>query len=182
MANVPGYTISKITFGPGILYLGPLGSTPSVDIGAVKGDASFEVARTALEVKQGSPQTLIKQYFTEEKVTLTVTGIEWNLDGIAYALGAGVTTFVGPVQTLAFGGDQNVTERALRYVHRMADGSTIDIQLPRAQGNGELSIGMKETDLHEFPFTFKALEAATDFTGAATATNQKLFKIIRTAA
>src|SRR5262245_41469480 len=105
MANVPAYDTSRISFGPGILYLGPVGSTPTIDVGAVKGDFSLEIKRTPLEVKQGSPQSLIIEYVVDEAVTFKGTGIEWNLDRLADILGAGVTTISGPVTSIAFGGD-----------------------------------------------------------------------------
>lgn len=182
MANVPAYSVSAISFGPGIVYLGPVGATPTIDIGAVKGDFSMEIKRTPLEVFQGSPQSLIVEYVVKEEVTFKGTGIEWNLDRLADILGCGVTTISGPMTSIAFGGDAAISERALRFVHLTPDGSTIDIQLWRAQGAGEINISIKETDIHEFPFSFKALESSTQFTGGATSAKQKKFKIIRTKA
>lgn len=182
MANVPAYDSTKFSFGPGIIYLGALGTTPLIDVGAVKGDAEFSAKRTPLEVFQGSPQSLVKQYFIKEEVQIKFTGIEWNFDALAYAMGAGITTATGPVSSLEFGGSVTVTERALRFLHIMPDGSTLDLHLFRAQGAGEVAMSLKETDIHEFPYTFKALEGTTDFAGAALAANKKLFKIIRTKA
>lgn len=181
MANVPAYDTSRISFGPGILYIGPVGATPTIDIGAVKGDFSMEIKRTPLEVKAGSPQSLIQQYVVEEAISFKGTAIEWNLDRLADIMGAGVTSINGAVTAIGFGGDMAVSEKAVRFVHNTPDGSTIDIQLFRAQGAGDMSISMKETDVHEFPFEFKALESSTNFTGA-TAVKQKRFKIIRTKA
>ena len=181
MANVPAYTTSRFSFGPGILYIGPVnGTTPTVDVGAVKGDAEFSIVRTPLEIFQGSPQTLVKQYVIKEEVSLKMTRIEWNLNLLPYAFGAGVTTVSGPADSLHFGGDQNVTERSVRFLHLLPDGSTVDLHLFRAQPAGEVSISMKETDVHEFPFEFKALEGTTDFANAALAASRKLFKIIHT--
>ena len=60
--NVPAYTESRFSFGPGILYLGTVGTTPLVDVGAVKGDAELLIQRTSLELKQGSPQSLVRKY------------------------------------------------------------------------------------------------------------------------
>ena len=180
MSNVPSYDSSRFSFGPGILYLGPLGATPTIDIGAVKGDAELAIERTRLEVFAGSPQSKIKQYAIKEEVILKVTGIEWDLDNIAYALGAGITGTSGADETFEFGGDMDMTDRSIRYLHLAPDGSTIDIHLFKAEGSGSLAMSFKETDSHEFPYEFHALEGITDFEGSALDTNKKKFKIIRT--
>ena len=182
MSNVPSYSTSRFSFGPGILYMGTLGATPAIDIGAVKGDAELSIERTRLEVYQGSPQSKVAQYAIKEDVILKVTGIEWDFDNLAYALGAGITGATGPTETFEFGGDMTMTNRAIRYVHLQPDGSTIDVHLFKGEGSGAIAIAFKETDTHEFPYEFHAIEAVTDFEGSALAVNKKKFKIIRTAA
>lgn len=178
--NVPSYDTTRFSFGPGILYMGAAGTTPLIDIGAVKGDAELTVQRVPLEMKQGSPQSLVKKFAVEENISLKVTGVEWDLDNIAYALGAGVTSISGAQEILKFGGDLAFSQRALRYVHIAPDGSTIDLQIFLAEGSGELAVAFKEQDFHEFPFTFNALEGSVDFSNASLASNAKKFKIIRT--
>jgi len=178
--NVPSGDTAKLSFGPGTIYLGPLGATPDVDVGYVKGDAELSVVRTLLEVQAGSPQSLVKQYAIKEEVSIKFTGIEWNLDNIAYALGAGVTGYTAPDDTFEFGGDMDVSNRALRFLHIQPDGGTIDVQLFKVEGSGELTVAMKEADMHEFAFTFKALEATLDFENALPAAKKKKFKIIKT--
>ncbi len=180
--NVPAYTTQKFSFGPGILYIGAPGTTPLVDIGAVKGDATLDIKRTMLEIYQGSPQTLVQKYAIKEEIMLKVTGIEWNLSNLAYVLGAGVTVQSGAIEQLDFGGDMAVTTRAVRYVHIQPDGSTIDIHLFKTQGKGEVNVGIKEKDTHEFPYEFSALEASVDFQNATLASNKKKFRILRTQA
>ena len=180
--NVPTYQKKRFSFGPGILYMGPQGATPTVEIGAVKGDASFEITRERLEIFQGSPQTKIAQYAIKEEGILKVTGIEWNFDNFAYALGAGMTSITEPEEVLEFGGDMDMSNRALRYVHRAPDGSTIDLHVFKAEGAGMLAIAFKETDTHEFPYEFHSLEGTSDFEDAALVDKKKLFKIIRTKA
>lgn len=178
--NVPSGDTAKLSFGPGRIYLGPLGSTPSVEVGYVKGDAELSIARTLLEVFAGSPQSIVQQYAIKEEVEIKFTGIEWNLDNIAYALGAGVTSVSGADDILEFGGDMDVSNRALRFVHILPDGGTVDVHLFKVQGSGELAIAIKESDMHELPMTFKAVEATQDFQGATPAENKKKFKIVRT--
>jgi len=178
--NVPSGDTAKLSFGPGVVYLGPLGSTPTIEVGYIKGDAELSVARTLLEVLAGSPQSIVTQYAIKEEVDIKFTGIEWNLDNIAYALGAGETSVSGADDVLEFGGDMDVSTRALRFVHIQPDGGTIDIQIFKAQGSGEISAAIKEADMHELPFTFKALEATLDFENSLPAAKKKKFKIIRT--
>ncbi len=178
--NVPVGDTAKLSFGPGTIYLGPVGATPTIDVGYVKGDAELAVTRTLLEVLAGSPQSIVQQYAIKEEVSIKFTGIEWNLDNIAYALGAGVTSVSGAQDILDFGGDMDVSSRALRFLHILPDGGTVDIHLLQAQGAGELAIAMKETDMHEIPMTFKAIEASLNFEGSVPAANKKKVKIIKT--
>jgi len=181
--SVPSYDSTRFSFGPGILYLGAPGTTPLIDVGAVKGKAELVIEREQLEVFQGSPQSRIEQYITKENIGLKVTGIEWDFDNLAYALGAGMTSGVGSYQeTFEFGGTMAMTNRALRYVHRTPDGGTVDIQVFKAQGSGKINIAVNDVDLHEFPYEFKALEGTSDFSNAALAAGKKLIKIIRTKA
>ena len=180
--NVPSYTHSRFSFGPGILYLGSERTTPLGDLGAVKGSAELSIERTRLEIWQGSPQSKIKQYAIKEEVILKVTGIEWNFDNFNAALGAGVTGASNPEETFEFGGDMDVADKAVRFLHRTPDGGTIDIHLFKAEGAGKIAITFNEADTHEFPYEFHAVEATTGFDEAALAAQKKLFKVIRTAA
>lgn len=178
--NVPSYDTARFSFGPGVLYMGVQGTTPLVDIGAVRGDAQITVERTMLEMFQGSPQSLVKKYAVKEDVRLKLTGVEWNVNNLSYALGAGVTSAAGAQEIFEFGGDTAVSNRALRYVHRTPDGGTVDCHFFAMEGAGKLEIAIKQDDFHEFPMEFSALEGTVDFTNAALATNKKKFKIIRT--
>lgn len=180
--NVPTYDTSRMSFGPGVLYIGSEGSTPAVEIGAVKGNAELSVERTRLEIFQGSPQSKVKQYAIKEEVILKVTGIEWKFDNFNAALGAGVTGASGAQETFEFGGDMNMADKAVRFVHRTPDGGTIDIHMFKVEGAGKMAATFNEQDTHEFPYEFHSVEATTDFEGSALASNKKQFKIIRTAA
>lgn len=180
--NLPAYSTKRFSFGPGILYIGAAGTTPLLDVGAVKGDAKFDIKRTLLDIYQGSPQTLVQRYAIKEDVMLSVTGIEWNLSNLSYALGAGVTTQSGATEQMDFGGDMSMSARAVRYLHIQPDGSTIDIQLFSANGKGEVNIAIKEKDTHEISYEFSCLEGTVDFQNASLATNKKKFRILRTQA
>jgi hypothetical protein len=178
--NVPTYDTSRFSFGPGILYMGVPGTTPLIEIGAVKGDSELSIERTRLEVFAGSPQSKIAQYATKEVAMLKVTGIEWNFNNLNFALGAGVTGASGAQETFEFGGDMAMSNRAVRFVHRTADGSTIDVQLFKCEGSGKIAVSFKETDMHEFPYEFHTMEGTSDFSNQALAASKKQFKIIRT--
>jgi hypothetical protein len=159
-----------------------VGSTPTIDIGAVKGDAELAVKRTMLDIYAGAPLSLIKKFSVQEDISLKVTGIEWNVNNLAYLLSAGITTMVGVTETFEFGGDSSTTSYAARYLHRQPDGSTIDVQLFTVFGKGELNVAFKEKDTHEFPMEFQAVEGTVDFSNVALATSKKKFKIVRTKA
>lgn len=177
--NVPNYDTKKFTFGPGRLYLGAVGATPTFEIGQVKGDASLMVKRTSLDVLAGSPQTLIQQYAVKEEISLKVTGIEWNFNALAQILGAGTTALTGVTETFEFGGTMTISERALLYRHIMADGSTLDIEMYRVQGSGEIEASIKEADMHELSYEFVGLEGTTNFANAALAAGKKMVKLVR---
>jgi len=178
--NVPAYETQRFSFGPGILYMGAIGTTPLVDIGAVKGDVEVVIERVPLQLKQGSPQSLVKQYAVEENISIKITGVEWDFDNFTYALGAGVTSISGADEVFEFGGDTDVNQRALRFVHLTGDGGTIDMHFFTTEGSGNLAMALKETDWHDFPYEFSVLEGTTDFEGAALVANRKKIKIIRT--
>lgn len=180
--NMPSGTKKKLSFGPGRLFIGPEGTTPTTEVGYVKGNSVLSFKRTKLEVFQGSPQVLIEQFATKEEVSLKVTGIEWNLNALAFALAAGETSVSGANEVLDFGGDMSVAHKALRFVHIQPDGSTIDIHMFNVEGTGEIDVTFNETDLHEMPYEFKGIEGTTGFDGAALAEKKKLVKIIRTQA
>lgn len=180
--NVPSYDTDRVSFGPGVIYIGAAGSTPTIDIGAVRGDASVNIERVPLELKQGSPQSLVKKYVIEENITISFTGVEWNYNNLNYALGAGATSQSGAQEIFEFGGDLEHATRALRFVHRTPDGGTIDIHAFLVEGSGNLAIALNETDFHEFPFEFNVLEGTVDFENSALADQKKKLKIIRTLA
>lgn len=180
MANVPLYTVDNITLGPGILFVGPTGTTPTVDVGAISEDGmEFTVGREFLEVFQGQPKTLIVTFPLSETVEVKVQGIEWNLMNLPKALGAGVTTSVGGVETFSFGGDPGIDEVAVLIQHAMPSGDTVSIYMWRCQPSGEWTMSMAQDTLHTFPWSFKALEATTAWDGSALAVGQRLFRIRR---
>jgi len=77
--NLPTYDTSEFSFGPCVVYAGPAGTTPAVDIGAVRGGASLEITREIIEVRQGNPALPVKRYVNNETASFTVTGVNTPL-------------------------------------------------------------------------------------------------------
>ena len=180
MANVPVYDADNISIGPGIVYIGPVGATPTVDVGAISEDGmEFTVSREYLEVHQGSPKVLIKQFVMGETVQLKCNTIEWNLFNLAHALGAGVTASTAAKDTFDFGASPDTAEVAVHIQHSLPSGHTISLYMWRAQPSGEWNNVMKQDTLHNFPFSLKALQASTEWDGSALAVGKQLFRIVR---
>lgn len=180
MANVPSYNTNNISIGPGIMYIGPAGATPSIDVGAISEDGiEITVSQEFLEVFQGSPKQLIRQFKTDETMEIVATGIEWDLLKLANALGAGVTTSSASQDTFSFGGDPDTDIVALMIKHTLPSGNTISICVWQAQASGEWSMSMAQDELSTFPYSFKALVSTTNWIGGALSSGSQLFKIIR---
>ena len=180
MSNVPVYDVDSISLGPGILFIGPVGATPTTDVGAISEDGmEFNLSREFLEVFQGQPKELITTFPLEEVVEVTIQGIEWNLMELPRALGAGVTTSAGGVETFAFGGSAGISEVAVLIQHSMPSGHTVSIYLWRCQPSGEWTMSMAQDTLHTFPWSFKALSTTTEWDGSALPSGQSLFRIKR---
>jgi hypothetical protein len=180
MYNNPSGDANQITLGPGKIYLGATGATPATEVGYVKGNAVINLERTQTEVRQGSPQTLIKGLANREDAMIEFTGIQWNLDNIMHMLGDGATSVTDPSDFLKFGGTPTVNERALRFEHRAADGSTIFVDFWKCIPDGVMAININAEDTHEIPYKFKAIDpGATDWAGAALTDGQKLVRITR---
>jgi len=172
--NVPAYTTNNISIGPGILYLAASGTTPTVDVGAVR-SGELSITREKLDIDQGFPAQPIVSYAIAEDVSLTINAIEWDFTHLAQALGAGVAS----ASQFDFGGDPNFSEVALKYVHRMAAGSTLVIDIWKSNGSGEITTTFGD-DVQEFPYSFNALNATTSWDAVTLASDQSMFQIRRT--
>ena len=172
--NVPSYTTNNISIGPGVLFLAAAGTTPTVDVGAVK-SGELTITREKLDVDQGFPAQPVVSYAVAEDVTLTVNAIEWDFTHLAQALGAGVAT----ATQFDFGGDQNFSEVAIKYRHRMPAGATIEIDIWKANGSGEISTTFGD-DVQEFPYTFTGLNSSVDWASNALSSDSTVVQIRRT--
>lgn len=184
--NLPVYDTDNITFGPAVIYLGTVGSTPTTDIGAVRGNTEITVAKEILEIMQGSPQTMIIQYVMAQNARVSFSSIEamGKLSLLQAAFGAGEYTGTPGtgVETLGYGGDVNLAENSLLVRHVLPNGATLDWCFWRAQGKADTSVPFNETGETVIPMEFQILDGLTDWAGSAIANSSKsrLFRIIKT--
>jgi hypothetical protein len=162
--NVPTYHTDRLSFGPGVIFIGTAGATPTTDIGAVDEGMTLTHGVELLDVRQGNPGRLIKSFRTSDSVTFAFSGFEWNLDNLPKLLGAGHTSG----DEFGYGGDLSITEVSLKLVHQMppksgaAVGSTVIIEIWKARANGDLTMTFG-ADLHSFPVTFSALHSTQNW-------------------
>lgn len=181
MYNNPSGNTGQISIGPGRIYIGAAGATPSTDMGYVKGSMTINLEREAVEIRQGSPQIIVEQLVSREDAMIEFTGIQWNLDNVLLMLGDGATSASDPDDILKVGGRPASNAKAIRFEHRMADGGTLVFDIWKAKPEGVQQITINEGDVHELPYKFKAMyPGTTDWGGASLSAGQELFRIIRT--
>jgi hypothetical protein len=165
--NIPSYDVNNFSFGPGILYIGVTGATPTTDVGASTGGV-LRVTRTILPVDQGTPKMRVHNLCSQELVELEFTSIEWDVLKMAMLLGAGETASASNVDSIDLGGDFNYGKWAVHYQHRMPAGYTLNIYLWEAIGSGETENTFGDA-LHEMGYKFQAVRATTDWNSASIA-------------
>src|SRR5437764_10691982 len=108
----PNGNSRRIGLGTGVLQLRQWdGVTPSAsdDVG-YGNNSTLVIARTKVDVLQGVPKSLVARFATQETVTQTFAGIEWNSTLLANMLGGGVVTGSGNDTTMGFGGSIGFTD------------------------------------------------------------------------
>lgn len=179
--NVPNYTANNVSFGPGVLYIGPAGATPTTDIGAISEDGVQLIpTRESRQITQGNPKIPILSFDQAHGFQVKVTGIEWNLLALARGFGAGQTTSSGSEDTWSFGGNPFPHEVALKIDHYMAiSGHTMTAHVWKAVGESGTELSFTH-DEHKFGYSWMALRSTTDWAGNALSANAQLCKIVRT--
>lgn len=182
--NLPSYDTTRFSIGPCVIYLGAAGSTPTVDVGAVEAGSVLTTTRTKEEIFQGFPKTLVAQFATQETAVLKLSGIEWNVNNLMYALGAGITTVESAQEVLDFGGQITFQDCALKVVHQTPNGWTVNIYIWQAQGDGSVEMNFSDTH-HKMPYAFNAIipwnnttKNCKDWAGNVLAGGKQLFKVI----
>lgn len=171
---------TKSSIGPGVLYVGASGTTPTVASGLIGEDgASLEISAEVLDIMQGVPKIPEFSFFQSMGVMLGITSIEWDLTRIAYAIGAGNTTVSGSLETLAIGGEPCVTEVAVLVQHRKCTAvHTVNLRLWKAtSADGSLSATLNTGGAHAFPMKWKGLRSATNWAGDSLPSDEQLFQI-----
>lgn len=179
--NLPEYDEDNFSFGPGRLFLGAAGATPTVDVGAITEDGvTIQPENTTGDIMQGNPRQIVYSFNQQQGVTVEVSGMEWNFDNLAYALGAGQTTLSASEDVWEYGGQPITKQAAIHVQHQMAAaGHTLDAYIWKAVTNGNPSLPFTH-DAHNFALAFKAQLSKTDWAGNALDSGQQLIKCVRT--
>ena len=171
--NVPTITTNDISFGPAVLFLGPSGTTPSTDVGAISEDGvAIEMTSEKKVITQGNPKLNVYTFTQAQSVMIKFTSIEWDFQNMARALGAGATNTAG--SALKWGGDPLVEQLALHIRHYMAvTGNTMNVYAWKVASDAGVSPTFG-ADEHSFEYAFYCLRSTTDWAGGALAETQQL--------
>jgi len=122
----------NIFLGNGIVYFG----TPLVNLGQVKGDASFNYTLRPYDVIAGNPLVLLRRFTLEERVNVTVPLLEiiattWSLYFRNFQLGqsviSGSASGAGTLFSQQFGGSSRVPFSNFNFVHPTPEGGYLSI-------------------------------------------------------
>ena len=176
--NFPTVTPADISIGPGVIYMGAAGTTPTLEVGTITVEDGVKLKPTMEreDILAGNPAMIAHSLVKAAGFGIEFTGVEWDFDLLAYALGSGITT---GSSTLGFGGDPNMKQVAIEVHHRMAGVlNTMIIRLWKgvADSAPEITMGM---DAHKFPMSFVAQRSATSWSGAALAAEEQLVQFFR---
>jgi len=176
--NVPTITTNDISFGPAVLYLGPSGATPTVDVGAIGEDGvSLEMTAEKKVITQGNPKLNVYTFTQAQSVMAKFTSIEWDFMNMGRALGSGATHSSGV--ELRWGGDPLVEELALHVQHFMAvTGNTMNVYIWKACSESGVSPTFG-ADEHSFEYGFQAMRENVDWGGTALPETEQLLKFYR---
>ncbi len=190
--NQPNGNTNNISFGPGVIKMGPWQNTdpasgfsgditPTTDVGFIGEDGiTIELTSEKRNIVQGNPQIVTYSFATAQSVMINFTSIEYDFDNFVFALGAGATTSSSSFDTYAFGGNPLNTECAIFIEHKMASsGNTLQIYAWKCQSESGFSIPMTATEEHSFEFSFQVLNSTHDWTGSALPAEEGLIKLTR---
>jgi len=179
--NVPTVTEANLSAGPGRVYLGASGDTPTVDVGAIAEDGGVSAVYKSVkgELRQGNPSVRVFKFNKMQDMGIKLTGVEWNFTTLSYALGAGLTATAASSETMDFGGDPTVDTVAIHAQHQMLNGQTMNLYAWKASSAvDEIEIKLGQ-DLHTFPYEFDPHRVTTFWSGTATAGNDQLCRLYR---
>lgn len=182
--NVPTVTTNNLSFGPGVVRVGAAGSTPATQVGAISEDGvALEFNGTKRQIRQGNPLMPVYDFIIDQSMVISFTGIEWDLDRLAEAMGSGVTASGSGEDYLYFGGEPVMTLQAVQVEHVMAvPGHTLFIEMWQGAANDpskSIAMGVNE---HSFPMSWSAQRVTTDWAGNALAAGRNLGRVRRVTA
>jgi hypothetical protein len=123
----------NILLGNGIIYYG----VPLINLGQIKGDASFNYSLRPYDVVGGNPLILLRRFTLEERVNVNVPLLELQASSIALWFRnflSGATTIVGTpsgggtLYSQQFGGSAHMPFSVMRFEHPTPEGGYIAIQ------------------------------------------------------
>lgn len=178
--NIPNYNEQNFSFGPGVLRMGPAGTTPTADVGAIGEDGvTITPENQTRDIMQGNPRTIVKVFSQQQGLVVDFTSIEWRFDLLGSALGAALTTMDVGEDVLEFGGEPLVDEVAIHIEHQMAiTGNTLNAYIWKAVTNGAPAMALGQ-DEHQFPMSFKAIQSSTDWAGNPLGRGANLMRLVR---
>lgn len=173
--NVPTYTESNFSFGPGRVFMGAAGATPTVDVGLIGEDGvSFEFVNDKKDLFAGNPKAAVYRFNQSQGLKVSFSGVEWDFTRFAYAIGAGTTTSTSPSDTMVFGGDPITKKVAILVQHQMAvAGHTLNAYLWTAVSDGGLSVKLGQ-DEHMFQYAWTCLRSTANWGADALARGAEL--------
>lgn len=168
--NVPTFTENNFSFGPGVVFMGAAGATPSVDVGLLTDDSvTFEFTNDKKFLSAGNAKQKVYAFGQSQDMKVSMSGVEWDVTRFSYALGCGTTTSTSTSDTMVFGGDPIIKKVAIQIQHQMAQpGHTLNVYLWTAVSDGGLSIKLGD-DAHNFAYAWTALRSTTNWGGTALA-------------
>jgi hypothetical protein len=156
--NMPGYDANNFSLGPAIVKIGALGTTPTIDLGAVE-EVSFELNQEGADVEQGGPKELVEVLPSRVTAMLSFRGLEWNKNFFVWATGGGSTDGT----KFYFGGRPTKQKFAVQFEHAvLGSGNTFTGRLWKCVPEGNFPITMGEA-VHTFELTFRVMRSVTDW-------------------
>ena len=165
--NLPQYDVQRLSIGPGVIYFGAAGVTPTVDFGAIHG-ADLKVTIEMTKFLVGMPAVPSWYRFKSVEVALTIKGLEWNLYKIKQAIGGWyLSQTQGNLYTeTLYGNFEFADPLSIRIVHATPSGATLTVDIYQAMPGGADQFSFQQ-NLHEMPYTFHAVSSQYDWGGNA---------------
>lgn len=158
----------KVTLGSGDLFLN------AIDVGHLKGDVELTYELSKVDFKPANMLGTVKQFIVGENATLKASIAELKAANVKMAMGVAAAidantsfpaydpTSYDPVagtsyDVIKFGGNKEVVEVPLRFVHTRPDGKVIVVVFYAAVTEGGLTLPFHEDSVTLQDVTFKGL-------------------------